>query len=52
MTAKEIVEQMQDLMNRFPECANREVKIFGPHGRSEIDEVALSSTSNIWYIQK
>lgn len=52
MTASELVTQLQDIIARFPNAAHKEVKIFGPDGRAEFDEVSVSITENIWIIQK
>jgi hypothetical protein len=52
MTAQEILIQLQDLVDKFPECGNREVKMLTMHGRMEIEEICISVTSNVWLIQK
>lgn len=52
MTASEMVAHIMDIINKYPACANREVKVLTQHGRIEVDEVAISVTENVWLIEK
>ena len=52
MTAKELAERLRHMMEQFPECADRDIKILTKHGRIEVDEVVISVTSNVWLIEK
>lgn len=52
MTASELVAHVMDLINKYPACAHKEVKLLTQHGRKECDEVAISATENIWLIEK
>lgn len=51
MTLDDLITQLKDVRDRFPNAAQRDVKMLtsGP-GRSEVEDVAVSATQNVWLL--
>lgn len=51
MTLEEMQTQLKDIAERFPGALKRDVKILtGAPGSSEVRDVAISATENVWIL--
>lgn len=54
MKAADLLQQLQDLLERFPNAAHREVMVMADVGtaRQRVDEVLLSATETVWIMSR
>lgn len=51
MTLEEMLQQLKDIAERFPHALQRDVKVLtGISGASEVADVAISATQNVWIL--